>query len=137
MPIGSRPTRYTSFASVVKRERVIACKVVEQRRAFFEIQRYDRLAVGLRLERVLSFEMLSDILLVVDFSVHGKNDVPVGAHERLLPGKRVDDCQTFMAEYRVVAGIHAAPVRSSVADFPRHLEHLTAQFFFHSLFKRN
>lgn len=49
-------------------------------------QRYDDLAIGVRLEAVRLLEALPQLAMVVDFAVDGKNDLAIGAHKRLSSG---------------------------------------------------
>ena len=95
---------------------------VEESVAILDVQRDEDLAVRLRLELVFVCKRLPELLVVVDFAVDGEDVASVGAVEGLLARQRVNDCQAFMGDERLVALEDAGPVRSAVANPPRHLE---------------
>ena len=67
--------------------------------------------------------------MVVYFTVHRENNGAVAAEEGLVSRKGIHNRKAFMGEHGMVAGINARPVRSAVAEFFRHGEHLLTEGF--------
>ena len=124
------------FLAVIQGKRKDAAQIFQKINAFVQVQRQNHLAVALGLELIAVGIFGANVLVVVDFAVHRKNYRAVGTDKRLLSRKRVYDGKTFVAQNRVVARVHAAPVRSSVANLARHVQKLRAQFILQALVNR-
>lgn len=65
--------------------------------ALFFVQRQNNFTVALGFKLIFSGVNAADFLMVINFTVYGKNDFSVVAYQRLFAAQRVNNGKTFVA----------------------------------------
>ena len=112
---------------VVKDEGKDAVEVLEEVDALLAIERQDDFTVAPGLKLIAVGQAAPDILMVVNFAVHGQHLTAVGREEGLAARLGIDDAQALVGQDGGGAAIDAAPVRPAVTDFLTHTQSLLTQ----------
>ena len=115
------------FLRVIEHEGEYPAEFFQEIRSLFAIQCQDDLAVASCLEIILPGISPTDLLVVVDFAIHGQHQFPIRRKQGLPARFRIDDAQALMGQDRTSAAPDAAPVRTAMTDPATHFQGLPAQ----------
>ena len=113
---------------VIKGEGEDAVQFFEEVDTLVLVEGDNDLAVRACPEGVLPGITGTDLTMVIDFAIHGKDLPAVGRVEGLPTAFGVDDGEAFMCQDGTAAYVDTAPVRTAVTYLLRHFQRLASQF---------
>ena len=84
------------FLRIIEREGEDAAQLFQEIRSLVAVQGKDDLAVAPCLEVVLPGITAANVLMIIDFTVHGQNQLPVRGKQGLTTRFRVHDAQSLV-----------------------------------------